>query len=82
MFQTFLQLQSHLVLVLGLLVAHLIGLRPFQVVSYVLGRGELPPHFNLILHFLGLALKLDIVFVVYYSSQSYLNIANTLFADL
>lgn len=61
-----------LVLVLGLFVADLVGLRAFEVIPHVLRAAELPSHLDLLLDLLGLVLDLDGGLIVVDSCQAYI----------
>lgn len=70
LFQTFLDADAHLVFILGLFVADLVGLWSFEVVADVLGGAKLAAYFDLLLHLFSLVLDADGALVILDSCQS------------
>lgn len=71
--QALLDPYSQLVLEFGLFIADFVGLRSFEVVSNILGRGELPPHFDLLLHLFSFCLHFELLVISQNPSDSYVN---------
>lgn len=80
--QTLLDPHPQFILVLGLLIAHLVGLRALQVISDVLGGAELPSYLYLLLYLLRLVLYLYRGLVVVHPRQACVSQSGTFLADL